>query len=221
MPANVKRPPNHPLEHPALSESVRALAQRGDVRHYRRGTLLIQEGDSGDTLYIILKGRLRAFSSNAEGDREITYGSYGPGEYVGEMGLDGGKRSASVMAVETSTCAVVTRTTLEAHLAAHPEFAFELIGKVIRRARAATVSAKQMALNDVYGRLRALLEGLAQPLAEGGFETTERLTHQEFSHRLGCSREMVSRVLKDLESGGYVQLTNDRRLRWHQLPARW
>lgn len=210
-----------PLEHPALSEPVRALARRGDLRHYRRGTLLIQEGDAGDTLYIILKGRLRAFSSNVEGDREITFGTYGPGDYVGEMGLDGGKRSASVITMEASSCAVVTRQTLEAHLAAEPGFAFELLAKVIRRARAATLSAKQMALNDVYGRLRALLASASTALPDGGFETNERLTHQEFSNRLGCSREMVSRVLKDLENGGYISLTDDRRLRWRNLPARW
>ena len=210
-----------PLDHPALSASLRALARRGDLRHYRRGTLLIQEGDAGDTLYIILKGRLRAFSSNAEGDREITFGTYDPGDYVGEMGLDGGKRSASVITMEASTCAVVTRQTLAAHLAAEPGFAFELLAKVIRRARAATLSAKQMALNDVYGRLRALLASASTALPDGGFETNERLTHQEFSNRLGCSREMVSRVLKDLENGGYISLTDDRRLRWRHLPARW
>ena len=82
--------------------------------------------------------------------------AYGPGEYVGEMGLDGGVRSASVVALETTVCSMVTRRTLEQHLREQPEFAFELIAKVIRRARAATMSAKSMALNDVYGRLKQL-----------------------------------------------------------------
>jgi CRP/FNR family cyclic AMP-dependent transcriptional regulator len=108
----------------------------------------------------------------------LTYGSYGPGDYVGEMGLDGGPRSASVIAVEASVCAVVTRRTLEAHIAEQPAFAFELLTKVIRRARAATLTARQLALNDVYGRLRALITTLpTQVRPDGSIHCVERLTH--------------------------------------------
>ena len=130
------------------------------MRRYRKGTLLIQEGDFGDTIFIILDGRLRVYSAD-DNDREITYGVYGPGEYLGEMSLDGGPRSASVITVASSVCAVVGRRTLERFIADRPEFAFELLSKVIRRARTATISARQLALNDVYGRLRLLLASLA------------------------------------------------------------
>src|SRR6195952_4014036 len=149
-----------------LPESLRLLAGQGAIRRYRKNTLLIQEGDQGDTIFIILSGRLRAFSAGERG-RELTYGAYGPGEYIGEMSLDGGLRSASVITLETSECSVVTRQSLERHIAANPEFAFELLSKVIRRARAATLSAKQLALNDVYGRLSLLLNSLAVPQADG------------------------------------------------------
>lgn len=216
-----KAAPRDPFAHPALSDSVRALARRGQVYSYRKHTVLIQEGDIGDTIYVILSGRLQAFASTADGNRQFTYNEYGPGEYVGEMGLDGGARSASVKALEASVCAVITRPTLEAHLAEQPAFAFELLAKVIRRARAATISAKQMALNDVYGRLKMLLAEMAEPHPLGGSVTRERFTHQEFADRLGCGREMISRVLKDLESGGYITVEPDRRLQWKQLPARW
>lgn len=206
---------------PGFSPLLEALARLGVERRYAKGRLLIEEGDVGDTLFIILGGRLRAFAANTSG-REITYGSYGPGEYVGEMSLDGGPRSASVEALETSLCSIVTRVTLEAFLAEHPAFAFELLGKVIRRARAATLSARQMALNDVYGRLRHLLEALAPP-AQGDAERVipERLTHQGLAQRLGCSREMVSRLTKDLQRGGHLS-ANRGEWRLHgQLPARW
>ncbi len=204
----------------ALSEGLRALARRGEIRRYRKNTLLIEEGDHGDTLYLILAGRLRSFSSGDKG-REITYGIYGPGEYLGEMSLDGGPRSANVITLEASTCAVITRTTLQQHIAEHPEFAFELIGKIIRRARAATLSAKQLALNDVYGRLVLLLDGLAVALPDGRRLIEERLTHQELAHRLGCSREMVSRLMKDLEQGGYLQTQPRQWQLLRPLPARW
>jgi CRP/FNR family transcriptional regulator, cyclic AMP receptor protein len=204
----------------ALSEPLRVLALRGEIRRYRKNTLLIEEGDHGDTLYLILAGRLRSYASGDKG-REITYGVYGPGEYLGEMSLDGGPRSANVITVEASTCAVITRTTLQRHIAEHPQFAFDLIGKVIRRARAATLSAKQLALNDVYGRLVLLLDGLAVALPDGSRRIEERLTHQELAHRLGCSREMVSRLMKDLEQGGYVQTQPRQWTLLRALPARW
>lgn len=204
----------------ALSDPLRALARRGEVRRYRKNTLLIEEGDYGDTLYLILAGRLRSYASGDRG-REITYGVYGPGEYLGEMSLDGGPRSANVVTLEASTCAVVTRTTLLQHIAEHPEFAFELIAKLIRRARAATLSAKQLALNDVYGRLVQVLNALAVAQPDGTRRVDGRPTHQELAHRLGCSREMVSRLLKDLEQGGYLQAQPGRWLLPRALPARW
>ncbi len=203
-----------------MSDALAALAERGELRRYRKGTLLIQEGDQGDTLFIIHSGRLRAFSTG-DNDREITYGVYGPGEYLGEMSLDGGPRSASVITLEASSCAVVGRRTLERFVGERPEFAFELLAKVIRRARTATLSTRQLALNDVYGRLKGLLLSLAMPQADSAQRLAERLTHQEMANRLGCSREMVSRLMKDLERGGYVGVNGSQFVLIKPLPQRW
>lgn len=205
----------------SLPEALRSLAARGELRRYRKGTLLIQEGDQGDTIYIILNGRLRAFSA-ADNGREITYGVYGPGEYIGEMSLDGGPRSASVETLEACTCAVVTRQTIALHLKEHPEFAFELLAKVIRRARAATFSARQLALNDVYGRLKALLDSLAGLPDEKGVRViTDRLTHQALAAQLGCSREMVSKLMKDLQRGNWLCMRDKAITMIRPLPMRW
>jgi CRP/FNR family transcriptional regulator, cyclic AMP receptor protein len=204
-----------------LGDALRRLALRGEQRSYRKGTLLIEEGDRGDTIFIILSGRLRAFGRHATNEREITYGIYGAGEYLGELGLDGGLRSASVEVVQACTCVRIERATLQAFIADEPDFAFELLAKVIRRARAATLGLKQIALNDVYGRLKLLLEELAQPQPDGSRRIDELPTHREMAQRLGCVREMVSRVMKDLERGGYTAVQG-RNLRLLQtLPARW
>ena len=204
----------------ALSDSVRALAERGIVRSYRKGTVLIEEGDRGDTLYIVLSGRLRVYSSNEAG-REVSYGVYGAGEYFGEMSLDGGTRSASVITLEASVCSVVARATLEDYIAEQPAFAFELMAKLIRRARAATLSTKHLALNDVYGRLKALLESHANAAAPLPRTLDERLTHQDMSSRIGCSREMVSRLMKDLERGAYLDHDGSTIRLLRPLPPRW
>ena len=217
-------PPNDPSDLPdllaVLTDSLRLLASRGGQKSYRKGQHLIQEGEYGDTLFIILAGRVRVYGSG-DRDREITYGTYGAGEYLGEISLDGGPRSASVVAIEPCKCAVVTRQTLLNHIAEHPEFALELLAKVIRRARAATLNAKQLALNDVYGRMVLLLNELGAPQPDGTRVISERLTHQEMANRLGCSRVMVSRLTKDLEIGGYLAPNHGTFTLLRALPSRW
>ncbi len=213
-----KEPNPHDLIN-ALAPTLRALAARGTVRAYRKGTLILEEGTHGDTLYVLLAGRVKAFSSDARG-REVVYGVYGPGDYFGEMSLDGGPRSASVIADAACTCAVLTRQTLREHIAAEPEFAFELIARIARRARVATQSARSMALLDVYGRVVQLFESLAIAQPDGTRVIAERLTHAEIASRIGCSREMVSRLMKDLEAGGYLSVGDRLRL-LRGLPARW
>lgn len=198
-----------------------ALAARGAERSYRRGMLLIQEGDVGSTLYIVRSGRLRAFAADPKG-KEITLGLYGAGEYVGEMSLDGGPRSANVETLEPTTCAVVTRDQLLAYIAEEPSFALEMMSRLIRRARLATESTRSLALIDVYGRARRLLEQMAGPPDADGVRTLgERITHQKIASHLACSREMVSKLLKDLEIGGYVGKKDQRILLLKTLPARW
>lgn len=201
---------------------IQALVQRcATRRRFRRGALLIQQGDSGDSLYVVLSGRLRAFVADAHG-KELTLGQYGALDYVGEMSLDGGTRSAHVEALEATECAVVQRAELLAYIADHPEFALVLLSRVIRRARMATDSARNLALLDVYGRLSRLLTAMAEPPdARGWRRLREPVTHQMLAQHLACSREMVSRLLKDLSTGGYIEV----RERWihlcKPLPARW
>lgn len=203
--------------HPAL---LRELAAQGELRRYRKGTIVIAEGDVGDTLFIILAGQVKAYSVD-HNDREITYGVFGAGEYTGEMALDGAPRSANVITMEATTCAVITRARLLAFIALQPEFALELLAKVIRRLRATTLNARNLAFIDVYGRLTQCLHELAKPQPDGTHRIEERLTHQEIASRVGCSREMVSRITKDLETGGYLRLDARRIVLLKKLPLRW
>lgn len=210
---------------PATPEStekalINELATLGQRRRWRKGSLLIQEGERGDTLFIVLSGKLRVYSSDPAG-KEVTLGMYGAGEYVGEMSLDGGTRAASVQTLEMSECVVITRDVLLDFMRRRPEFAMVLITRLIRRARLATESARTMALLDVYGRLTRLLNQLAMPRPDGTRMIPERLTHLELSRHLACSREMVSRLLKDLQKGGYLDVENGCFVLRRPLPVRW
>ena len=205
----------------ALDPALRSLAGRGVQRAYRKNVVLINEGEAGDSLFVLLKGSVKVFAMDESG-REITYGTIHAGDYFGEMSLDGGPRSASVMTLEQSTCAVLSRSDVGAHLIDAPEFALQLVTQVIRRARAATETARNMALLDVYGRLVALLEARRGDKPDGdGAITLEAITHQDIANHIGASREMVSRLLKDLEKGGYIELGIRRITLLKKLPSRW
>jgi CRP/FNR family transcriptional regulator, cyclic AMP receptor protein len=215
-----------------LSPVLRRLAIRGVHRSYAKKTILINEGDEGDSLFVILKGVVKVFSMDTSG-REIVYGKIRAGDYFGEMSLDGGPRSASVMTLEPTTCAVLTRHNVSEHLEAEPQFALDLVVQVIHRARAATDVARNMALLDVHSRLIAVLE---EDLDESHyFKSTSKnsrtqpalreplileTTHQDIAGRIGASREAISRILKELERSGHLILSSKRITLLKKLPAR-
>ncbi len=209
-------PPCAPLDQPLLQR----IAAQGGVKRYPAHAVIIHEGDSADTLFILLSGRVKVYASSESG-KEVVITTHGAGEYVGELALDGGMRSASVMTLEPTTCSLVTAATLRAFVATHPDFAQHLILKLIARVRQATDSVKSLALQDVYGRVVGLLQQLA-PGDDGAPRiVAERLTQQDIAERVGSSREMVSRILKELTVGGYLLNDAGRITLLKKLPAAW
>jgi len=204
---------------PLHPETVRAIAASGVVRTFPRNTILINEGDQGDTLYVILSGRVKIFSSNEAG-REFVIDFQGAGEYVGEMMLDGEARSASIVTVETTMCAVVNRAQFREFILAHPDFAMHLIERLIRRVRVTTGNLKSLALSDVYGRLVRLLNALAQEI-DGRQVIPEKLTQQEIADRVGASRDMIGKLMKDLVAGGYLAIEDRTITMLRKLPTGW
>lgn len=186
------------------AELLAEIAAQGGARHYPAHTVLINEGDDSDAVFLILSGRVKAYGSGPAG-REVIYDTLGPGECVGEMSLDGGPRSASVMTLEPTTCVLVSGKRLRELLAAHPEFALHLMRKLIRLARHSTQVVKRLALHDVRERVLQVLEELAQA-RDGARVVSPRPTQQELADRVGASREMVSRVITQLAAQGRLRL---------------
>ena len=207
--------PSDALDQPLLQR----IAAQGGVKRYPAHAVIINEGDSADTLFILLSGRVKVYAANEAG-KEVIITTHGAGEYVGELALDGGMRSASVMTLEPTTCSVVTGANLRQFVAAQPDFAMHLIHKLIWRVRQATDSVKSLALQDVYGRVVRLLHELSVP--QGVVRVvTERLTQQDIAERVGSSREMVSRIFKDLSAGGYIVVVSGRITIVKPPPAAW
>jgi CRP/FNR family cyclic AMP-dependent transcriptional regulator len=198
---------------------IRELASRGQTRTFPKNAVIINEGDRGDTLYVILSGKVKVYVSDDDG-REMILDMHDAGEYVGEMSLDGEPRSASVITLEPTTCAIVNRAQFRDFLAQYPDFAQHLVQTLIRRCRGATENVKSLALSDVYGRLVRLLNALAVP-HDGHHIVEERLTQQDIADRVGASRDMIGKLMKDLVGGGYLAVEDRRITILKRLPPGW
>jgi CRP/FNR family cyclic AMP-dependent transcriptional regulator len=129
-------------------ELLAKLSDRGGLRTYARGETLIREGEASTDVYILLAGELKCFTSDASG-KELVFNKMSPGEFFGELSLDGGLRSASVQATSSAICVVVPQSEVQAFLGEYPEFAEALVMKLIARVRAATLQAKSLGLEGV------------------------------------------------------------------------
>jgi len=178
---------------------VRQLAALGRLRTYPKNTVFITEGDSSDSVFVILTGRVKVFISDTEG-HEMILDTQGPGEY--------------------STFAVVARDPIREAIRQDPDFALDMISKIIDRARLATSGMKDLALLDVYGRVARLLLNMGVE-KNGKLVIPDKLTQQEIAERVGASRDMVSRIFRDLTAGGYISVEHRYITINKKPPARW
>jgi len=204
---------------PLPAATLSALAASVVTRRFPKHAVLINEGEQGDSLFIVVSGRLKVYASNDAG-KEIVIAMHGPGECVGELSLDGSPRSASVVTTEPTTCAILSRAQFRELLREHPDFALYLIDKLIERVRRTTESVKSLALSDVYGRLSGLLCQLARDV-DGRMVVPEKLSYQDIAERVGSSRDMISRLMKDLIAGGYLAVEDHTIVFLKRLPPAW
>jgi CRP/FNR family cyclic AMP-dependent transcriptional regulator len=208
-----------PLLQGVSEADLRALADRTVVRSYPKQAMIVSEGDESDSLYLIVSGRVKIYLADEHG-KELILAIKGPGQYFGEMVLDGEARSASVMTLEPSQFAIVSRADFRDFLLGHAEVALQLIQNLIRVARGLNRSVRNLAMLDVYGRVARILLELAVE-RDGKLVIPERLTQKEIAARVGASREMINRVLRDLTAGGYVSVQKGRITINKAPPARW
>jgi len=199
--------------------ALRALAPGGAVRSYAKNVVIVSEGDTTDSLYVVLSGRVKAFVSDESG-REAVVNTIGLGDYFGELVLDGGPRSASIMSLEACRLFVIPQADVERLLEGNPAFARDLLRKLIGKVRSLTGRVADLALKDVYARLVKFIDENAVD-EQGRRVISERLTQSDIAERIGGSREMVSRILKDLAVGGYVAIESRQIVVLRDLPAHW
>ena len=180
-----------------------ALMASSTSRSFPKNTVVIHENDPADSLFVIESGKVKVYCSDKNG-KEYIMNTLGPGDYFGELALlDDDRRSASVRTLEKSTFTIMFKDEFHAIMERHPNIAQTLIRNLTRRVRKLTENVKSLALQDVYGRVTKVLMTLAEPRGDKLY-IEERLTQQDIADRVGASREMVARILKDLAIGDYI-----------------
>ena len=196
------------------------LTKHCTIRSYPANTILINEGDDSSSLYVIIEGEVKVFVNDEHG-KEAILSIMGEGEYFGELALiDDSPRSASVMTIKPTKVMIITKADFKRCLKDYPELAFNLIRAMSKQIRALTDSVKNLSLMDVYGRVAHTLLDLADD-RDGKQVIDQRLTHQDIANMVGASREMVSRILKDLSTGGYITVDKKTITINEKLPAGW
>ena len=183
----------------------------GCVQHrsYPRGAFILRAGEETDALYIILAGRVKVLIPDEEG-HEVILSVIGPREFFGEMGLlDELPRSASVETLESCEMLRLSKAGFTGILKDNFELAMLIIRNLVRRLRDADRKIESLALIDVYGRVARLLIDLAE-LVDGKWVVERAPPKQEIARMIGASREMVSRVVKDLQHKGLIRAEKRR-----------
>jgi CRP/FNR family cyclic AMP-dependent transcriptional regulator len=196
------------------------LAGTQMVRKFQKNVIVLHEGDQSNALYIIENGQVKVSKINEEG-KEVVLCIFSDGDHFGEMSLiDDEPRSASIITKTTCTFTVIRKQDFEQVLDANPRLALAMMRSLCQRLRAADRSIESLALMDVYGRIARLL--LDSAVDQDGKQVVPgKLTHKDIAQMVGSSREMVSRIFKDLTDGGYISKLPDGIAINTALPARW
>lgn len=204
-----------------LEESERAtLCERAIRKRIPKNAILLNQGDTTDSLYIILSGKVKTIIEDENG-KEIILSISGVGEYFGEMAMiDEEPRSATIMTKEPTEVMIFTRPVVRQILAEHLDTAFSLLRGLTHRLREANKQIESLAFMDVYGRVSRLFNDQSDAI-NGEWVVNEPLTHQEIANMVGASREMVTRIMRELTDGGYLS-TEKKTITIHKkLPYSW
>ncbi len=190
-------------------ENLEPIAKVSMLRRVGRGTTVVMAGDSTDFVYIVLAGSLKVLVNDEEG-REVILSILGPGELFGEMGVvDDNPRSASVVAAIPSDLVVISKSDFKRCMQENFDISLFIMRNLAHRLRVADRKIESLALLDVYGRVARLLLDSAEKI-NGELVVVKKISKQDIAKMIGASREMVSRVMKDLALQGLIDESSGR-----------
>lgn len=196
-----------PLFHGLAEDRLAAIARCAMMRRIGRGQAVVHAGDRSDFIYFVLTGSLKVTVSDEDG-REVILSILGQGELFGEMGMFGEQpRSATVMAVMPSDLVQIAKQDFRRIMEDNFEIAWRIMANLAQRLRNADRKIESLALMDVYGRVARLLLDMSEEVG-GEIIVTRKISKQDIAKMIGASREMVSRVMKDLGLQGLIEETD-------------
>jgi CRP/FNR family cyclic AMP-dependent transcriptional regulator len=171
---------------------------------YPKNSTVVAAGDPADALYVVISGRLKVMMSDKEG-REVILAILSQGDFFGEMGLiDQAPRSATVVTIEPCELLTITQADFTKCLQKNFELTMNVILGLVKRLREADKKIGSLALMDVCGRVARLLMEMAETI--DGQKVVTKLPKQQIAKMVGATREMVSRVMKEMETGGHIEV---------------
>jgi CRP/FNR family cyclic AMP-dependent transcriptional regulator len=201
------------------ADDIANVASQTVIRQFPKNTLVVSQGDDTDSFYVILQGKVDVFLHNDKG-KEIIINTLNECESFGELAPLGGiPRQASIITTEDSTFGVISRQVFMDTLLTKPSVSMRIIDLLISRISDLTEEVSSLALDDVYNRVVRVLYKHADEVGEK--LVTEKLTQQDIASRVGATREMVHRILKELKTGGYISIEGKHITIEKKLPPGW
>ena len=196
---------NVPLFSMLPEGQLQLLTQVLSRKAYPKNSTIIAAGDPTDAMYIVVSGRLKVVMSDKQG-QEVILAILSQGEFFGEMGLIAqAPRSATVTTIEPCELLTITRADFNKCLQGNFDLTMNVIRGLVKRLREADKKIGSLALMDVYGRVARLLLETAETI-DGQKVITKKLTKRDIAKMIGASREMVSRVMKELQTSGRIEV---------------
>lgn len=200
-------------------DTLAELAKLGETRTWEVGTAVMSEGAVADCMYLIHEGELRAVVAGADG-RVVELNTLHEGEFFGQMMLGAALRNATVEVTRRARLTRIGRAEIESLMSTRPELVTHLVQSLVQRALSLAGTVRSLASLDVYGRLAGLFEALA--VQDKGERVVQgSMSQQRIAERVGASRGMVNRLLRDLEDGGYIRVSIGRIVLIKKLPLNW
>ena len=198
---------------------LQSLANIAIRRSYKKNMVIIQQGDDTNSMFILIEGEMRVYVEDEDG-KQLTVRILKPGDSFGEVALIGDfPRTASVVTLTDCVVAAFSREKYLSFLEQHPQISIALARNLANMVRDTTEELSCIALSDVYGRVTHVLEKYAVEADDQ--RLVPKFTHREIAGMIGSSREMVSKILKELETGSYISVTSKHYVINKNLPANW
>ena len=199
-----------PLFSSLKDDELEAIYKLSYIRKCTKDSLILLENEGGDTLFIIISGKVKV-TTFSESGKEVIFSILNEGDFFGDMSLmDGKPRSATVISIEDSELRLLRRNDFIKLVEEHPGIALKLLEELTTRLRKADERIESLAILDVTGRVAGILLQLADEHGEktdNGVVIKSRPTHQELANMVGTTRETVTRVLKQLENKKYINMS--------------